>query len=144
MKRYRSRISYWILLPILFLVSLEGVIMALTGLWLGILASLAFIILILYLYLDTYYVIGAGVLKIRGGFLVKEHIQIETISRIEETRDPAAAPALSLDRLRIYYLHKTILVSPSDKEGFVLELQKNNPAIEFVNRKSNRPALNIK
>ena len=40
-----------------------------------------------------------------------------------------SSPALSLDRLRIDYGHKSILVSPADRNNFVAMLRSVNPAI---------------
>jgi Bacterial PH domain len=85
---------------------------------------------ITYLMTSTYYVIDHQQLKIKSGFLVNLTIHIDHIHEIKETKNPLAAPALSLDRLAIYYNKAdVVLVSPKDKNGFIKHLSEISPQI---------------
>ncbi len=61
-------------------------------------------------------------------------ININDITRIEPTHNPLSSPALSLDRLKIYYMKDgrvaTVMISPKDKEGF-LNILRNNPNAKY-------------
>lgn len=80
------------------------------------------------LFRSTYYRIEGGVLLIRCG-LFRWHVPIRSITTVTPTRSPASSPALSLDRLRIEYEGRAVLVSPRDKDGFIRALRAANPAI---------------
>ena len=56
-------------------------------------------------------------------------VPIDAITAITPTRSALSSPALSLDRLRIEYGERAILVSPIYKEGFVRALRAVNPSI---------------
>ncbi len=78
--------------------------------------------LVVWVYLRTYYVVGAGVLEVRSGPF-RWRIQIEQIHRVSPTRSPLSSPALSLNRLRIDYgKGKSILLSPERREDFIRDL----------------------
>jgi len=78
---------------------------------------------------STYYVIEGDTLVVRSGF-IRWRVPIRQIVSITPTRSPASSPALSLDRLRIDYGHKSILISPEERERFLAALRSVNPAIE--------------
>lgn len=47
------------------------------------------------------------------------HVKIDDIHSIKPTSNPMSGPALSMDRLAIFYgAGRTIMVSPEDKAGF--------------------------
>lgn len=72
----------------------------------------------------TTYTITDTFLTIRSG-VFKWKVPIQSISKAEPTTDPAASPALSLDRIRIVYGHtKSVLVSPVNKEAFLRDLHR--------------------
>jgi hypothetical protein len=74
---------------------------------------------LLYDALQFYRGISLG--EIRALFL---EYPLQEISKIEPTHNPASSPALSLDRLVIYYNGgKVLMVSPADKQGFMNELK---------------------
>ena len=84
--------------------------------------GLAFIV---WWYLTTRYTISAEALLIKSGPFLWI-VPLREISAIEPTRNPASAPALSLDRLRIHYGGGAeIMVSPADKAGFMTEMKKH-------------------
>ena len=104
------------LLP-LFSSHVDSVIMHVTA---GILVLT--VTLVLWVYLRTYYVVGAGVLTVRSGPF-RWHIRLEQIHRVSPTRLPMSSPALSLNRLRIDYgKGKSILLSPERREDFRRDL----------------------
>ncbi len=86
------------------------------------------IIFITWVLHSTYYVVEGGTLLIRSSFITWR-IPISSITSITPTRSALSSPALSLDRLRIEYGGKVILVSPADKHGFINALLAVNPAI---------------
>ncbi len=77
---------------------------------------------------STYYVIDAGTLIIRSSFFTWR-VPIAEIRSITPTRSGRSAPALSLDRLRIEYRARSILVSPENPERFIEALRAKNPSI---------------
>src|SRR5262245_18711677 len=77
---------------------------------------------------STYYVIDGDMLVIRSSF-VTWRVPIREIRSVKPTRSAASSPALSLDRLRIEYGRKWILVSPAERERFVTTLRSVNPSI---------------
>ena len=81
-----------------------------------------------WLFRTTYYVIEGDTLVIRSG-LIRWRVPIREITSVTPTRNAMSSPALSLDRLRIAYGSKWILVSPENRERFVAMLRSVNPAI---------------
>ena len=77
---------------------------------------------------STYYVIDAGTLVIRSS-LFSWRVPIAEIRSITPTGSALSSPALSLDRLRIEYGAKAIMVSPEDPKRFIDSLRAINPAI---------------
>ena len=55
------------------------------------------------------------------------HVPLREIRVVRPTRNPLSSPALSLDRLRIEYGRRAIMISPDDKTRFLEELQKRLP-----------------
>ncbi|HJT18804.1 MAG TPA: PH domain-containing protein [Thermoanaerobaculia bacterium] len=93
--------------------------------------AIAIIILLLFgvwTFGSTYYVIDGGTLTIRSMGL-RWRVPIRDIRSITPTRSVASSPALSLDRLRIDYGTKAILVSPEDRNRFIAALRSVNPSI---------------
>lgn len=77
---------------------------------------------------STYYAIEGDTLLIRSGFM-KWRVPIRDIRSIAPTRSALSSPALSLDRLRIQYGGKTIMISPEEKQRFIEALRAINPSI---------------
>ena len=79
-----------------------------------------------WLCFSTSYTITPQALHITSGPF-SWNIPLKEISSIEPTRNPASSPALSLDRLLIRYGGgEALMVSPADKEGFMMELAKRS------------------
>lgn len=46
-----------------------------------------------------------------------------------------SSPALSLDRLEVFYnKFDSVIISPQNKEDFIVALQNINPAIEYIKK----------
>ena len=76
---------------------------------------------------STYYEIDGDDLRVVCGPF-RKRIPVGDIASVEPSRSVWSSPALSLDRLRIRYGDKSILVSPADKRGFIdaLGIQKED------------------
>ena len=55
---------------------------------------------------------------------------LAAIDAVEPARNPLSSPACSLDRLRIEYGAKRIMISPLDKAGFLRALAARAPQLE--------------
>lgn len=102
--------------------------------------SLLYLILLLAFFLPilfgTNYRIEDGILLIKSSFLHKQKIPIVDIRKIKETNDLISSPALSLDRLEIFFSRfDAVLVSPKDKVAFIAHLLSINPNIHVERRK---------
>ncbi len=87
------------------------------------------------------------VLYVRINYRIKENqlivtnlildikIDISKIIKIEKSKTLMAAPAMSLDRIKITYNtsygHSAVIISPQKQELFLAELKKLNPSIEI-------------
>ena len=132
MRKYRSKIGSGILLFLVVVIGGTSAVMLYLHAWPGLVVNLLVSIFIAYLFGVTYYLVGDGVLKVKGGFVVDKSIRIEVIREIREANNPLAAPANSLDRLEVRYGEgESILISPRDKRGFILHLKEVNPTIRF-------------
>ncbi|MFD1068201.1 PH domain-containing protein [Oceanobacillus locisalsi] len=93
--------------------------------------SLVFILFVGDMWFNTKYVIARRILEVRSGFLKKKKVFIDEIHTIRFTKNPIAAPALSLDRIEINYnQYDTIIISPRNSKRFIHEIIKINPKIK--------------
>ena len=84
---------------------------------------------------NTCYTISNNILKIKSGFLLNRSIPIESIKKIVPCHTILSAPALSFDRLEVFYnQYDSVVISPENKDDFIADLQKINPAIEYINK----------
>ncbi|MFV0375938.1 MAG: PH domain-containing protein [Mangrovibacterium sp.] len=139
MIKYPSKISWGIVAFLVVILGGEGIFMLINRAWSGLLVILLTSAFIVWLFRITYYLIDGNRLRIKSFFIINLTIEISTITKIEETNNPLSAPALSLDRLAIYHGKQyPVLVSPTDKAGFVHALKRINPAIQFIPKKKKR------
>lgn len=125
-KRFKSKIDRWLLFLLAAVMGFEVVVMSIAAsqangpeeaLFL-LVTALAVVALIASMLIGTHYTVSGDVLRVVcGPFRWK--VPIHAIDAVEATRSPLSSPALSLDRLRIDYGKKRIMVSPSDKAGFL-------------------------
>ena len=93
----------------------------------------------LLLYKTTEYIITGNWLMVRSAYLVYEKIDIGSIRKIAETRNPLSSPALSLDRLEVFYnKFDSIIISPKDNQAFINQMIALNPGVivEMKSRKN--------
>lgn len=103
----------------------------------GLLIMVAVMLLWSWLWSGTYYVLSEHGLIVRSGPL-RRIIPVGEIETVRPSRNPLSAPALSLDRLEVAYVagdsekRRTILISPDDRDAFVGELRRLNPAVQLL------------
>lgn len=125
-RRFRSKIDAWLILVGLGGIGVAGVSMALaafeepvsTSAVVALILVLATSALIASMFLFTWYDVDGNTLTIRSGPFFWR-VPIDAIDSVKPTRSPLSSPALSLDRLDIRYGGRRIMVSPSDKPGFL-------------------------
>ena len=127
---FRSRIDLWLIafivaIPVLvleFLLEGSGVDDSVAD-RMAIGACAVVLLFVAWLYFSTSYTITREALLVKSGPF-SWIVPLAEISSIEPTRNPASSPALSLDRLRIRYAGKEIMVSPADKAGFMTAIKR--------------------
>jgi membrane protein YdbS with pleckstrin-like domain len=125
-KRFKSKIDRWLLFLLVAVMVFEIVVMSIAATQVRspgeatilIVAALAIVALIGSMLIGTHYTVAGNTLRVAcGPFRWK--VPIDAIQSVEATRSPLSSPALSLDRLRIHYGKRRIMVSPSDRAGFL-------------------------
>lgn len=132
--KFRSKIDWWLLL-IFIVITANIVIKIYEANYHYSLASnfphliiYSLVIFIIWLPIfNTYYVVENGTLVIKS-LVFRWKININDITQIEPTHNPLSSPALSLDRLKIYYMKNgkiaTVMISPKNKEAFLQAINK--------------------
>ena len=127
---FRSKVDIWLVivlvgLPVVMLeFFLDGI--GLSDAAVNVLALLIVVFvlgIVFWLFLTTRYTLTDEFLLIRCGPF-SWAIALDEITHIEPTRNPFSSPALSLDRMAIRYGGGELLISPADKERFMIELKK--------------------
>ncbi len=130
MQTYKSKIDWWLGLVLVYPIfrSIQSII---EGEWYGYLGLLLTLLLIVFISKSTRYIITENRLIVKCMFIVNDKIEISKIRKIEKTNSILSAPALSLDRIAVFYnKYDEVYISPKDKQAFVDELLKINPEIE--------------
>lgn len=136
MTRYNTKIGLELAIPITVVFTVIGFSMVYSRAWGGLAIILAVVSFMVYLFSNTFYTIEKGILTVKGGFIVNETIEIQTIRKISETNNPISSPAASIDRLEIRYgTRGFILISPKEKAAFIEHLLTINPNIEVKYKK---------
>ncbi|KAF2512763.1 PH domain-containing protein [Flavobacterium zhairuonense] len=133
MVKFKSKIDIWLVL-FLSLVLGGALINALYNkVWGASIVLGIIIVFIVHMFLNTFYTIEEGKLKIKCGFLINSTVYTQKIKKISETNSIMSSPALSFDRLEIVYnKFDTVIISPKDKNGFFEAIKKINPEVEIV------------
>ena len=130
MKVYKSKIDWWLGLPLLYPIFLS-VSSMIEGKWMGYIGISVIILLIFFISKTTRYIKNENQLIVKSMFIVNERIEINKIRKIEKTNSILSSPALSLDRIAVQYnKFDEVYISPKEKQLFVEELLKINPEIE--------------
>jgi hypothetical protein len=135
-KIYRSRIDLVLLLPVTALLLALLIYSLVEGSLLISLAIVVIVVFLLYVCLTTFYEFTKDKkLKVHSGFLYNREIHINSIRKIKSARNHSASPALSHDRLEIFFnRYGRVLVSPEHRKEFIEELTRINPRIEVGSR----------
>ncbi len=138
MKVYPAKISYGLIafivltfyIPLGYAFFTEGITTELIGVTIFLTLLLVFV---LHLFLSTKYIIDDKMLKIKFGIFSLSPIDIDTIKEVSNTKSLLSAPAPSFDRIIIKYeKYNDVIISPKDKENFIIELKKINPNIKII------------
>ena len=131
MKIYKSKIDWWLGLPLLYPIFLS-VSSMIEGEWIGYVGMITILLFIVFISKSTRYIIAENQLIVKCMFIVNDRIEISKIRKIEKTNSLLSSPALSLDRIAIRYnKFDEVYISPKEKQAFVDELLNVNPDIEI-------------
>lgn len=131
MKVYKSKIALALVLPMAIVLAGIGFVLLYHLSLLSLVILVPLYAFIIHLFLTTYYTIEDKYLIIKSGILIHQKIEIANIKKIAETRSIMSSPALSLDRIEIFYnKFDSIILSPKDKAGFISHLLRLNPKLE--------------
>lgn len=132
--KFRSKIDWWLLL--IFIVITANIVIKIyeTNHLYSLASSFphliiySLVIFIIWLPIfNTYYVVENNTLVIKS-LVFRWKINLNDITQIEPTHNPLSSPALSLDRLKIYYMKNgkiaTVMISPKNKEAFLQAINK--------------------
>jgi len=126
---YKSKIGPPIIFP-LCTVGGMFIAMIITRAWPAVLIMGVLILVLIHTYFNTYYTIAGNELKVRYGFIINKTIDIGSIKKLVPTRDMRSAPALSTDRVEIFYnQYDSVLISPEDQAEFIERLKVINGEI---------------
>jgi hypothetical protein len=126
---YKSKIGPPIIFP-LCTVGGMFIAMVITRAWPAVLIMGVLILVLIHTYFNTYYTIADNELKVRYGFIINKTIDIGSIKKVVSTRDMRSAPALSTDRVEIFYnQYDSVLISPEDQAEFIERLKGINGEI---------------
>ena len=135
-KIYRSKIDLVLLIPPVLILLTAFLYALIVGKYFVAFIFLVAIGFLLYLCRSTFYQFtNDNKLKVHSGFLFNREIYIHSIRKIRPAKDHSASPALSQDRLQIFYnRYGSVLISPQHSQEFIEELKKINPRINVVPR----------
>ena len=134
--RFRSKIDPWLIVPVGIGASIPAIIgvgrlMAGRS---GVGTSLILIglaIAIASVCVVSYTITGDTIIVQRGP--IRSRMPLNRLRELRSTRDAMAAPALSLDRIEIRTDRgRWLLVSPSDRDGFIRAIQERVPSVKAV------------
>jgi len=134
MTRYNSKIGLEISLPLIISMGGASICLGLNAQWLGVLVLSILTLLIYLLFKATYYIVDDNILRVRSSFIVNKKVDIQSITKVRETRNPISALAASLDRLEVISTRGSVLISPKNKNAFIEDITSANPRIEIVYR----------
>ena len=82
-------------------------------------------ILIMPIWLNTYYVLDKSELLVKCGIGKPTKIPYESIKKTKESKNPLASSALSLDRIEIIFgVGGVVFISPKNKKEFLQQLKQ--------------------
>ncbi|MDE5413377.1 PH domain-containing protein [Alkalihalobacterium chitinilyticum] len=129
---YRSKKDLW-LGVIIWATILVSLMMPILGReWIAFVIAIPIAGFMMWLWFGTGYLLAEQQIKVKYGPF-KKTIKIGDISKINKSKNPLSAPALSINRLEIVYgkFYDFTLISPVNEREFILELLKENPNIQL-------------
>lgn len=127
-KVYRSKVDRWLLgiLIAAMIAATLGAVSAVAAVgweaWWAIFLLMLGVGLPAWILTTTYYTLDDVELIVRSGPF-KWRIPVAEIRTISKTSNPLSSPALSLDRLRIEYGKRSIMISPEDRDAFIEDIE---------------------
>lgn len=130
---YRSKHGVVTYIPVMIMAVVVGIDIHSGTYWNTVFILVLFAVVILPMLLNTCYTITPDAyLQIRCGWMVNMKFDIHNIRKIEDTHNVLSSPALSLDRIEIFYnKFDSVMVSPDDKDQFIADLKRIKPSIEY-------------
>ncbi|MEG6616749.1 PH domain-containing protein [Peptococcaceae bacterium 1198_IL3148] len=103
------------------------------GEYVALLIMLPIAVFMLWFWYTTGYQVADGDIVVKYG-PIKKRVPIKEISKINKTKNPISAPALSMDRLEIIYgkHYDMVLISPVRQQEFIDLLLQENPDIRYA------------
>jgi len=113
-------------------------------LWVALMVNLLVVSFITHMIVTTRYTITGNILNVHCGFFYNTDIDILSIKFIVETNSMLSAPALSGDRIEIFYnRYDSVVISPPDKMAFISALKIINNGIEFTAKHKKTSKLRV-
>ncbi len=133
MKIYRSKIDCWLAVLIPALTILPALPLVISGEDIWVVVLLAFIAALEIAVVTGFrYVIDGSKLMVKALYVINSGTyDIGNIVEITPTRTILSSPAASLDRIAISFINSRtpLVISPVDKDAFILALTAINPDI---------------
>jgi len=146
--KFKSKVDWWLHLTFVLWVALNAWLLAaiiiyssIAILVIAIIFTPITVLLIIPIWLNTYYLLDENELTIKCGLGKRTKIPYASIISTISTRDPISSPALSLDRIEVKYRYEskkfsdTVIISPVNKQEFFDQLAIKNDQIEIVREK---------
>ena len=130
MKTYKSKIDWWFGILFLYPIFL-GITSIVEGKWIGFIYFSFIIGVIIFISKTTNYRIEGNELTVKCLWIINDRIEISKIRKIEKSNSILSSPALSLDRIAVYYnKYDEVYISPKEKQAFIDALLEINPTVE--------------
>ena len=130
MKIYKSKVDRWLGLVLVYPI-FRSVASIIEGEWIGYIGIVLCLLFVVFISKSTKYIISENYLIVKCMFIVNDKIEISKIRKIEKTNSILSSPALSLDRIAVFYnKYDEVYISPKERQAFIDELLKINPEIE--------------
>jgi len=130
MKTYKSKIDWWFGILFFYPIFL-GITSIVEGKWIGFIYFSFIIGVIIFISKTTNYRIEGNELTVKCLWIINDRIEISKIRKIEKSNSILSSPALSLDRIAVYYnKYDEVYISPKEKQDFIDALLEINPTIE--------------
>ena len=131
MQTYKSKIDWWLGLVLVYPI-FRSIQSSIEGEWIGYLGIVLCLLFIVFISKSTRYIISENKLIVKCMFIVNDKIEISKIRKIEKTNSILSSPALSLDRIDVFYnKYDEVYISPKDRYNFIKDLLEINHTIEI-------------